>query len=251
MSKPGRKPQFRPIPPQSAGGAYRIYYPGRGVISLETSDEREAYTKAGQYAQEYNSAPVSTSNPPEASPTVDTGAFSPPSAQETLAQWSKSTPEPLMPSPSLPSTTPSVSRSPVAQQSFGFSQPSGDTTQTPPPSTGEKVNAVMSPEKRQKIAGLIAKGATLVNIAGTAACVRYLGVIPKLDDEDEAKDVLKIGWELQLEELFMNHPPEPWMVILGGTVAMGFGMYLNGDKIPKKDGKIIPPGSRPEIPDEA
>lgn len=238
MARRGRKPQFRPIPPASPGGEYRIYYPGRGVISLETKDEREAYTKAGVLAQEYEAipVPVKVETPPVQAPT-----FSPPAATEVLQQWKTSTPEPVTQSPSLSPIGPSLS--PPSQQSL-FSPPSQELQSTPKTlTTAEKVNAAMPPEKRQRIAQLIAKGATLINIAGTAACVRMLGRVPALDDNDEAKEVLKDGWEMQLEEWFIEHPPEPWMVIAGGTLAMGIGMYADGTPVPKKDKNPRPPAT--------
>jgi len=236
MGKRGRKPQFRPIPPASAGGTYRLYVPGRGVISLETTDEKEAWTKAGQFSQSY--AAGATHATPTVSPdngfdTVNAAPIPQPAAKDMLSAWIQSSPESTGPSqPSLPSPLPS--------QSAPESSPPGSLV--PSPSISDKVNAVMGPDKRAKIASMLAKGVTLVNVAGTAWCVKLLGTIPKIEDEDEAKDVLKIGWELQLEELFVNHPPQPWMVILGGTAALGVGMMLNGERIKKEDkSKLRPP----------
>jgi hypothetical protein len=242
MAKRGPKAKFRPIPPATPGGMYRLYYPGRGVISLDTSDEREAYTKAGQLAQEYNDTPVPTKMNTSDAPQIQQPTFSPPSASEVLSQWERSSPTPITLSGDSSSNGPSPPQS-VASPSRSISSPTSAVTSLVP-TTQEKVNAALPPEKRAQIAALIAKGATLINIAGTAACVRVLGRIPELDDTDEAKGVLQTGWELQLESWFVEHPPEPWMVIAGGTLAMGIGMYANGTPAPKKDKKPRPPGTQ-------
>lgn len=246
MGKRGRKPAFRPIPPQTPGASYRLYVPGKGVISLETSDEKEAWTKAGEYSQNY--AAGGMNSPPKVSPfemgppvgvpdgTKNAATFQPPTAKEMLSTWQTQ-------SPTLP-TEPFVSSQPTPSPSQSFVAQS-PTESLPPQSSlsvSDKVNAVMPPEKRAKIAGMLAKGITLINVAGTAWCVKLLGTIPKIDDEDEAKDVLKIGWELQLEELFVNHPPEPWMVIAGGTAALFVGMLVNGERV-VKDKRPKPPES--------
>ena len=243
MGKRGRKPQFRPVPPSGPGKPYRLYVPGQGVISLETADEKEAWTKAGQYAQNY--AAGGMNSPPSVSP--DTTGFRPtpsdtvnaapsiqqPTAKEMLSAWNQA---PSIQSEQLPLSLPD---SPLPSQSAPESSPIGGSG--PALSISDKVNAVMPPEKRQKIASMLAKGVTLMNVAGAAWCVKLLGTIPRIDDEDEAKEVLKIGWELQLEELFINHPPQPWMVILGGTGALMVGMLLNGERMPKKDNRPKPP----------
>jgi hypothetical protein len=230
MVKRGRKPQFRPIKPQTEGGNYRLYVPGRGVISLETADEKEAWTKAGQFSQNYASgakhAPPAVSSD-SVTGTANAAPIQTPTSKEMLGAWISQPQDSGHPSITQPTTYPSPSPS-VAESSPTLSL-------TPSSSISDKVNAVLPPEKRAKIASMLAKGITLINVAGTAWCVKLLGTIPKIDDEDEAKDVLKIGWELQLEDLFVNHPPQPWMVIAGGTAALGVGMLLNGERIKKED----------------
>jgi hypothetical protein len=224
MGKRGPKPKFRPLPPVTPGGSWRVYIPGQGVVSLNTTDEKQAYAEAGKVGQSFVvKKPANTTAEPSPFPQ---GA---PTAKDMLDTWIQSSPDSGQPSSPQPFTGPQPLQSPAVQ--------SPTQSLVPSLSTSDKVDAVMGPEKRAKVAGMLAKGITLINVAGTAWCVKLLGTIPKLDDEDEAKDVLKIGWELQLEELFVNHPPQPWMVILGGTAALFTGMLLNGERIPKVDKK--------------
>ncbi len=243
MGKRGPKPKFRPLPPTSPGGSWRVYIPGQGIVSLNTPDEKTAWTEAGRVGQSF--AVGGSQATPEPVTPFQSG---PPTAKDMLSTWIQSSPDS---GPFTPQSQPS----PQPPQSAPVQSPTLSLQPSESQSVGDKVNAVMGPEKRAKIASMLAKGVTLVNVAGTAWCVKLLGTIPKLDDEDEAKDVLKIGWELQLEELFINHPPQPWMVILGGTAALFTSMLLNGERIPKEDKKKPRPpesaASRIDFTDES
>lgn len=225
-----RKPTFTP---KLLGQKWYVYVPKRGLVNLETTDEKEAYTKAHQFQAEYETATPSTAPKPQAAP-----QGSPPStAAEMLKAWASSPSTSAASSPSLPVT-------PQPQQSLFQPATPTSTSVTSTPSlspTAVKVEAVMPADKRKKTADLLAKVATRLNVVAVAASVRLLGRIPAKDEDEDAETALQEGWSLQLEELFVSHPPAPWMIILGGSVAIGVGMYADGTPIPKKP-KLAPPG---------
>jgi hypothetical protein len=64
-----------------------------------------------------------------------------------------------------------------------------------------------------------------------------LGRIPAQNEDEESEELLREGWGLQLDEVFVQHPPAPWMVIAAGSIGIGVGMYMDGTPIPKEKPK--------------
>jgi hypothetical protein len=236
MGARGRKPQFTPR--RNGNGNYRVYVPGQGVVDLGTTDEKTAFTKAHQYAQEYagkTQTPVSTPTPQPSAPSTK--------AAEMLTAWEQS------PQSSTGFSQPSSDAPSPSQSSYQApTQPSLPATSPVAPSVQSRVAEAMPADKRRKVADLLAGVATRLNVVAVAASVKLLGRVPATEEDEDAEAALKEGWALQLEELFVNHPPAPWMIILGGSAAIGLGMYTNGTPIPKKN-RLAPPENTLEIPD--
>lgn len=238
MAPRGRKPQF--VPKQIGNANFKLYVPGRGIVDLGTKDEKEAWTKAGQYAQEWAAEKGTTVSQPQAPVKVDG-----PTAESMIKSWTQSPDSSTafsQPSPVTPS--PSVSASPQP------TQPSlpGFAPSTSAPTVREKVAEIMPTDRRKKVADLMAKGMMRLNVAACALTVNLLGRVPGKESDDESEEVLQEGWSLQLEEWFVDHPPAPWMVILGGSMSVGIGMYMNGTPKPPKN-QLNPPGGDNGIPD--
>lgn len=113
---------------------------------------------------------------------------------------------------------------------------------TTPTVTTPEVVQPSEPPKFAKLAAAMSNVMTQLNAAAVGLGVRAFGRKPPMPDEEDL-ETLKLGWEMQLEEWFVDHPPKPWMVIAVGSAALGISLYAEGEPV-KKPAKL---GQEPEI----
>ena len=236
-----RRPNFKPF---KRGGGWHVYSPlDGGVTDLKTDREDIARSKADALHRHYKAEEAKTGKMPKTkaeAPKSRATAPKQPSAQSMVSSWLQSSPssspvsshsDPELVSPSVSSlpATPEQSISPV-QQSPAVS--GGSTT--------SRVDALMPDERRRRLADLCARGAANISVLLVGAGVRVFGRIPNPDVDPEEKKVLEEGLSLWMEEIFVDHPPRPWMVVGGAAVGIGIGMYVDGTPI-KREPTIKPP----------
>lgn len=98
----------------------------------------------------------------------------------------------------------------------------------------------LSPEQVEKLTRGVKDFVVKFNLLADEAVVRLMGR-QALEVTEEQVDLLKLGWELQLERLLDGVKVEPWWIIVGGNVLLIGSMYLNGEKIVKPQTKEIKP----------
>lgn len=102
------------------------------------------------------------------------------------------------------------------------------------------------PPKFNKLASAMAGVMTSLNAAAVGLGVRAFGRKPPMPDDADL-ETLKLGWEMQLEQWFVDAPPKPWMVIAVGSAALGIGLYAEGEPLPKKPEKLGEPTETKEF----
>ena len=234
-----RKAQFKPMR-QTPTSSFKLYVPGRGIINLDTTDPLEAQRKAEAFAAAHrqgHSSPTFTIPMGQKPQMQPINSSDPPTAGEMLNAW-QSSPQSQTQLPTLSAQESSYS-APASRESSPSPIPSSSVT------VADKAAAILPPDKRRKLAEMIAAVVSRVNVVAIAASVRLLGRIPGAEEDEESEGLLKEGWGMQLEEIFVEHPPAPWMVICAGSAAIGIGMYTSGTPIPKKG---IKPPENPDLP---
>lgn len=268
MAKRGRPYEGKPFQRKNAAGersgSYMVYDPlQKKQISLETDDESSAIEKVKELFGGLLGQPLPKA--PEKSSSGNSGTSLPPDANvgATSAQhsgtWARSLPtEPVESSPLTNDGIEALdewSKRPVpGQQPIPFNEVKSNETSTADwfqqsdinrPSKSNTATPILSvpkakptkkggftPEQAERLGSLANKIVTRLNIAGIAACVKYLGKDPVELDEDDI-ELLQTGWEMFLADYFIKQPPQPWMIILAGNLLLGFQMYTTGKDIPK------------------
>ncbi len=101
----------------------------------------------------------------------------------------------------------------------------------------------LTPAKRDKLLGILATGVTHINALAVELGYSFLG--RKLKDDyivsNEDLELLKLGWELLIEDLFDMLEPKPWHVILIGNLFLIVAIAGHTEKKPKKVPERIEP----------
>lgn len=242
-----RRPSFKPF---KRGGVYHIYSPlDGGVLSLQTSDLQEAEGKAFSHHEAYKAQWSKDGKMPKTKATAPKSRTAPvkqPSAESMVSKWIQSTPSsapiasepsfsgPTSPSPSFLTSDPSPPKSSV-ESSTSLTKSSGDSA-----STQSRVGELLPDDKRRRLANLCARGAARISVLLVGVSVRVFGRVPSPDVDPEERAVLQEGLALWMDEIFVDHPPRPWMVVGGAAVGIGIGMYVDGTPI-KREPTVKPP----------
>lgn len=237
-----RKPNFKPF---KRSNGWHVYSPlDGGVMDLKTDNSQIAGSKAQALKRHYDEMTQKNGGklPKTAaeSPRSRTAAPKQPSAQAMLNTWSTQS-----------DTSPSESESPSSPSQLPEKQPTSETSPTllaasspapSEPSRDSRVATLMPEDRRRRLADLCAKGLEKVGVLLVGVGVRVFGRVPSPDVDPEERDVMREGISLWMEEVFVDHPPRPWMVVGGAAVGIGIGMYVDGTPI-ERNPAIKPPNT--------
>jgi hypothetical protein len=92
----------------------------------------------------------------------------------------------------------------------------------------------LSPEQAERLGKALTSIVTKVNLMGLETVTKLCGRDPLGVDEEDI-DLLRLGWEMYLEEYFVKHTPKPWMLIAAGNVFLLTAMLINSEKIEGKE----------------
>jgi len=234
----GRPWQAKPFRIKKNGeetGSYRLYVPSQGkTISLETADFNEATKKAAEIAEnekgqsssgEDISSGQTNEIPNNPEPVISKPLFGLDNSS-VINDWINSTgPVPPVAIPQPPQ--PPVSAAPAS---------TGQTSVTPKKATPQKG---LTTEQTEKISGGMKKIIARMNVIGLGTCIQLLGRDP-YPVEDEELELLAMGWEMWIEEVFTKKKMEPWHLVLAANVMIGFSMYIQGTPKPKDEDETPP-----------
>ncbi len=271
MAKRGRPYEGKPFQRKNAAGersgSFFVYDPiQKKPLNLETENEQGALAKVqelfgGLLGQPSPKAPETYSSGKSGTSSLPAATTMEPATSATHSgTWARSIPmepEPSLTSDGIEALDEWTKRPVPGQQAIPFDEvksnetPTSDSAWYKPenrtiPSIGQGNSTVsnqsanktvkkkggFTPEQAERLGSLANKIVTRLNIAGIAACVKYLGKDPIELDEDDI-ELLQTGWEMFLADYFVKQPPQPWMIILAGNLLLGFQMYTTGKDIPK------------------
>lgn len=235
-------PPFRP----NGSGSYRCYDPRqKKVVSLNTTNAAEAKAiQAKMWAARDSASTVSLPSAPKPStstpslPAIPTPAATPGApvdARSIIDAWAANSP---------PVEAPSASPSTLATPDEVYASITDVTL--PPVTSSPKRKGGLTPEQSAKIGNGLKGMATRINVVLVGAGVSLFGRDPVPPDEDEV-EMLKLGWELMLEQYFIKNTAEPWLLILVGNVMLLVSTFVRSPKRPKPEKKQFA-GSAPGQP---
>jgi hypothetical protein len=204
-------------------GAYRAYHPGlKKRISLGTKDYNEACKLQAEMLARFEGGQSQVAPKPSRVPLA-------PSAPEVAAV---SDDKPLDPADLLNSWA-GVKDKPAAEPVQAEQIPIPEFSTQPAQSVAQPSPAAMvrkqglSPEQSQKMAVGLKKLVTNLNVIVVGWGIQMFGKDPAPLDEEEL-ELLQLGWELWLDEIFVKRKPKPWMLVAVGNLMIAVAMYMNG-----------------------
>jgi len=237
-----------PSPPRlNKKGAYECWHPAiKKYVKLGTSDFAEASRiQQGFYGVVQASTPILPDIPSRDNiPDVDMGKpmiinldendDKPKDAANLLAGWAKSSSPMAPPTPVASSPVGTVYQTPI---SAGHPQngPGIATMVT----KSNKVPKGLTPEQSAKIANGLKKMVVNTNVVVIGAAVQMFGVVPAPLDREEI-ELLQLGWELWLDELFNKAKLKPVYLVVVGNIMIAISMYAAGERMKKPDPKTDP-----------
>jgi hypothetical protein len=236
----GRQPN---APSQRRDGSYECWHPGiKRKVNLGQVDYQTALKLQQSFYPQRVSSPTTETvlvpkleqaPPPSAesrSMSFDFDAEDKPlEAADLLSSWSKSRED----KPAEPQTTVKAPEAPtpsLASPSTWFAPSS------PAKPVGKKPG--LSPEQSAKLASGLKKTVANLNIIIVGAAVDMFGRVPAPLDDDEIQ-LLQMGWEMYIDEMFAKAKIKPWHLLLAGNVMIAAAMYVGGTpkvkQLPPKD----------------
>lgn len=94
----------------------------------------------------------------------------------------------------------------------------------------------LTPQQIARMSNVVQRLAARIDVVGLEALMRMSGRRVRSDaiDEDDL-ELLGVGLELMLEDLFVKNPPKPWMIVTAANGLLAFKMYLRSDPEPKTE----------------
>jgi hypothetical protein len=226
----GRPASYRPFRYTHKGleyGPYRVYDPkSKKTVDLETEDFNVASEKVEVLRRGFSGTDGGQTNQIISNPVVELELPSDVSkgdSFEALKAWAKDgTPETV----NAESIKPPIDNG-SGKPSLPVSTLPGLLKSVPQKKRG------LTPEQLTKLSESVTKLVIKANVIGGELLVRLIGRDPYELGEDDL-DLLKLGWEMQLEELLQGVKIKPAYLIIGANVLMLFTMYVNGKPIQKK-----------------
>lgn len=200
---------------------YRAYHPGlKKRISLGTKDYDEACRLQAQMLARFDNqapAPAPTPKPIPVTPAVEVAPVSedkPLEAADLLNSWA------------------GVKDKPAVEPVQAEQLPIPEFSTAPQPQAAPSPAALvrkqgLSPEQSQKMAVGLKKLVTNLNVIVVGWGIQMFGKDPAPLDEEEL-ELLQLGWELWLDEIFVKRKPKPWMLVAVGNLMIAVAMYMNG-----------------------
>lgn len=216
-------------PVQNAQGNWVCWHPGlKRKVRLAATTFAAALQEQQSFYGVVGSS-INSDAPVPFNPVSETGADrmtinldDPPAnnAVDMLTGWAKST-APLQP------TTPEVPAAAPAQS------PTGQVAVIPTrPGAAPKPQKGLTPEQSAKIASGLKKVVVNTNVVIVGAAIQMFGVVPAPLDREEI-ELLQLGWELWLDELFNKAKLKPVYLVLAGNLMIAVSMYVGGRKVEK------------------
>lgn len=245
----GRQPN---APKLTAKGTYECWHPGvKRRINLGVSDYNEALRiQAGFYGSSVQpsvpslgatSVPAELGNPPVSSDSPGNGPpmsildldspDKPLDASNLLSSWASTKGGASSTSATVTPTASPATPAPVVSLFAPKPLTGGNTGPKPKPG--------LTPEQSAKLAAGLKKIVTNLNVILVGAGVEMFGRVPAPLDDEEVQ-LLQMGWEMFIDEMFVKAKVKPWHVLLAGNVMVGAAMYVGGTPKPKKP--ALPPG---------
>ena len=136
-----------------------------------------------------------------------------------------SSPTPEQSSPSTPTPSPSIPD--YIPPSEAPTKPEGLRPEKPRPGTIRKNGlAELSPSKiaklKESLAAIVASG----NIDAIRLAFSFMG-LETADLDPNGQALLGLGWEAQLEELFVNGLPPPWLILIIANITLTVKLGLS------------------------
>lgn len=203
-------------------GTYRAYHPGmKKRISLGTYDFNEACRLQAEMLARYNKQPTPVAPTPKPVPVtvpVEAPTVSedkPLDAADLLKSWAGVNDKPAV-------ETVEAEQLPITEFN---TQPQQQQAQPSPAAMVRKQG--LSPEQSQRMAVGLKKLVTNLNVIVVGWGIQMFGKDPAPLDEEEL-ELLQLGWELWLDEIFVKRKPKPWMLVAVGNLMIAVAMYMNG-----------------------
>lgn len=169
--------------------------------------------------------------------------------KQVLASISAHHPFPIETPKPTPAESPSTPNNPTPQGIPLDSMRSGGAS-TPEPAP-QKISKTMgeiarrlTPDKREQIMGLLGTGLARINALVVDLGANFLGRRLPSDYiiRDKDLELLKLGYDLLIEEIFESLQPKWWHVVIAGNVLFIVTLIPNLEKKPKKfAGGTAPP----------
>lgn len=246
----GRQPN---APSEGRNGNYWAWHPAiKKRIDLGTRDYGQACAiQSGFYPGRQAPATVASARTPTMVPPLGDPSFpyrlsgdgvidldspsddKPADAGDLLSRWA-AVKDPNVsvatPSASAPVVQPSGIQSTLVSLMGGVHAPN-----TPGSGKGgsQRGKSSLTPEQSAKLAGGLKKIMANLNCIIVGAGVQMFGRVPAPID-DEEMELLQMGWEMFIDEMFAKAKVKPWHVLLAGNVMIAAAMYVGGTPIPKK-----------------
>jgi len=141
--------------------------------------------------------------------------------------------------PTVNSTAPFEHKSGGSDAPTVTTEVAGNTTRD---KTASAIARHLTPARREKILGALGKGAARINALAVEVGISILGRKLKEDAivTDEDLEILRLGYDLLIEEIFETLEPKPWHVIVAGNVFLIMSIWSMTEKKPKKQVEQVP-----------
>ncbi len=190
---------------------------------------RSVPTRQESSAYRFDDGPVVIETLPNGSSNVDPLA--------ALTNWGGLAPvvEPEGTAPSQSAEPNSASKGTGGPLGGSESVPNTNVTAKKASGSGVRTKKGLSEEQIAKLASVAQKIATRANVAGLEAILRLTGrKVPDGSLDEEDVELLAIGMDMWLEELFAHQAPEPWMVVVAANILIAGKMLIASEPIEKK-----------------
>ncbi len=236
----GRHPN---VPQLTKNGTYRCWHPGlKKHIGLGTTDYNEACRIQASYYPGREASPGVSGQNANRPLVVGNGVAGghmgvmdfdkpeegKPDASSLLNKWA---------SGGQPAATPPTTVTPEPQPEpsifSSFSSAVADIVPKPNvPAKGGRPKQGLTPEQSAKLASGLKKIVTNLNVIAVGAGVQMFGKVPAPLDDEEI-ELLQMGWEMYIDDIFAKAKIKPWHVLLAGNVMIAASMYVGGTPIKK------------------